>query len=50
VKEVLANPQHRAPKLIVDPSITNFYDFTVDSFKLVDYEYEKFDKKIPVAI
>ncbi len=50
VKEVLAKPQHKAPKLIVDPTITNFYDFTVDSFKLVDYEYEKFDKKIPVAI
>ena len=50
VKEVLANPRHKAPKLIIDQSITNFYDFTVDSFKLVDYEYEKFDKKIPVAI
>ena len=50
VKEVLANPRHKAPKLIVDESITNFYDFTVDSFKLVDYEYEKLEKKIPVAI
>ncbi len=50
VEEVLANPQHKAPKLIIDESIKNFYDFTVDSFKLVDYEYEKFDKKIPVAI
>ena len=50
VKEVLAKPRHKAPKLIVDTSITNFYDFTVDSFQLVDYEYEKLDKKIPVAI
>ena len=50
VKEILANPRHKAPKLIVDPTITNFYDFTVDSFQLVDYEYEKLDKKIPVAI
>ncbi|MBO7298064.1 MAG: thymidylate synthase [Clostridia bacterium] len=50
VEEVLAKPQHKAPKLIVDTSITNFYDFTVDSFQLVDYEYEKLDKKIPVAI
>lgn len=50
VKEVLSKPQHKAPKLIVDTSITNFYDFTVDSFQLVDYEYEKLDKKIPVAI
>jgi thymidylate synthase len=50
VEEVLAKPRHTAPKLIVDPSVTNFYDFTVDSFTLVDYEYEKLDKKIPVAI
>ena len=50
VEEVLAKPQHKAPKLIVDKSITNFYDFTVDSFELVDYEYEKLDKKIPVAV
>jgi thymidylate synthase len=50
VKEILEKPRHTAPKLIVDTSITNFYDFTVDSFQLVDYEYEKLDKKIPVAI
>ena len=50
VKEILENPRHKAPKLVVDETITNFYDFTVDSFKLVDYEYEKLEKKIPVAI
>ena len=50
VKKVIAKPQHPAPKLVMDTSITNFYDFTVDSFKLVDYEYEKLEEKIPVAI
>ncbi len=50
VNEILDKPQHKAPKLIVDPNVKNFYDFTVDSFQLVDYEYEKLDKKIPVAI
>ncbi len=50
VKEVLAKPRHAAPKLIVDSNVKNFYDFTVDSFKLVDYEYEKLETKIPVAI
>ena len=50
VQEILQNPRHKAPKLIVDESITNFYDFTVDSFQLVDYEYEKLESKIPVAI
>ena len=50
VKEVLEKPQHKAPKVIIDPNVTNFYDFTVNSFQLVDYECEKLDKKIPVAI
>ena len=50
VKEIIQRPQHKAPKVIIDPTITNFYDFTVDSFKLEGYEYEKFDQKIPVAI
>lgn len=50
VKEVMAKPQHPAPKLKMDTSITNFYDFTVDSFELEDYEYEKLGKKISVAI
>ncbi len=50
VKEVMEKPQHPAPKLIVDKNITNFYDFTVDSFELEDYEFEKLGKKIPVAI
>ena len=49
-KELLEKPQHKAPKLKMDKSITNFYDFTVDSFELEDYEYEKLGKKIPVAI
>ena len=50
VKEILEKPQHPAPKLIVNPDIKNFYDFTVDSFKLENYEFEKLDTKIPVAI
>lgn len=50
VKKIIEKPQHKAPKLIMDKSITNFYDFTVDSFKLEDYEFEKLEEKIPVAI
>ena len=49
VEEIIKEKQFTAPKLEVDTSITNFYDFTVDSFKLVDYKCndKKFD--IPVA-
>ena len=50
VKEVMEKPQHKAPKLKMDTSIKNFYNFTVDSFELEDYEFEKLGKKIPVAI
>ena len=37
VKEIIEMPRLPAPKLEVDKSIKNFYDFTVDSFKLIDY-------------
>lgn len=50
VKEILKKPRHPAPRLIVDPDVKNFYDFTLDSFVLENYEYEKLDAKIPVAI
>ena len=50
VKEVISKPQHKAPKVIMNPNVKNFYDFKVEDFELVDYEYEKLDKKIPVAI
>jgi thymidylate synthase len=36
--ELLNRPIHHAPVLWVDPEITNFYDFTEDSFKLLNYQ------------
>ena len=50
VQEMLTNPQYAAPKLIVDPTVTDFYAFTTDSFQLVDYKCSKLSGKIPVAI
>ena len=50
VEQIIANPPKKAPRLVVDTSITNFYDFTVDSFKLEDYDYTPLNVKIPVAI
>ena len=50
VKEVIAKEPLPAPRLVMDKSITNFYDFTVDSFSLEGYEYHKLGKKIPVAV
>ena len=50
VRKVIAKTPHKAPKLWINPEIKNFYDFTVDDFKLIDYEYETLEEKIPVAI
>ena len=50
VEKVIAKPEHPAPKLWINPEIKNFYDFTVDDFKLEGYEFETLEEKIPVAI
>ena len=49
VREIIKNPQFEAPRLEVDPDVRNFYDFTVDSFRLVDYRYNDKKYDIPVA-
>ena len=50
VEKMLQNESFPAPKFVMDPSIDNFYDFTVDSFSLEGYQYSPFSEKIPVAI
>ena len=51
IVEALIQRQPRpAPKLWIDPSVKNFYDFTVDSFRLEGYDPWPFDEKIEVAI
>ena len=50
VEELLKRDPYEAPKFEMDKSIDDFYKFTVDSFKLIDNKYHKFDQKIPVAI
>lgn len=49
IEEIIANKPFDAPKLIVADK-TDFYDFTRDDFKLENYNYHEFTKKIPVAI
>lgn len=50
VEELITRETFVAPKLIIDKSITNFYDFTVDSFELENYEHGPHVRKIPVAV
>jgi len=50
VEKLLTLTQYDAPKLIIDANQKDYYGFTVDSFTFEDYQYNKFDEKIPVAI
>ncbi len=50
VKEMLDNQSFKAPRLVVNLDIKDFYDFTVDDFKLEGYEYCRKKYDIPVAI
>ena len=50
VKELIKREQYPAPKVTLDPSITNFYAFTPDSFTIKDYRYGEQIKDIPIAI
>ena len=50
VEKILKNPQYPAPKVWINPEVKNFYDFTVDDFKLEGYEFTKLEDKIEVAI
>ena len=49
IRELLEREEYPAPTFKINPDIKNFYDFTVDDFKLVNYKAGK-QLKIPVAI
>ncbi len=50
VKELIEREVHKAPKLIINKDIKDFYKFTVDDFKLEDYNKGAQIKNIPIAI
>lgn len=50
IEKMLKQPQFDAPEFHIDSSITDFYDFTRDSFRIENYRYNPFEDKIPVAI
>ena len=49
IKEVIEKPPYPAPKFWINPDVKNFYDFTVDDFRLEGYKFNDLDKKIEVA-
>ena len=50
VRALIQREPRPAPRLIIDPDVKDFYDFTVDSFRLEGYDPWPFDEKIEVAI
>ena len=50
VEELLRREPRPAPRLAVDPAVTDFYAFTADSFRLEGYEPWSFAEKIEVAL
>ena len=50
VEELIKREPRPAPRLVIDPDVKDFYDFTVDSFHLEGYNPWPFDERIEVAI
>ena len=50
LKQMFENPVYDAHKLIINPDVKNFYDFTVDDFKLEDYQATPLKEKLEVAV
>lgn len=50
IEKMLAQTPSSAPVFRMDPSVTDFYAFTRDSFSLEDYIPAPFEDQIPIAI
>ncbi len=50
VEELLKREPFAAPRLWMDPEVTDFYAFTKNSFRLEGYQAHELDEKIEVAV
>ena len=50
VKAMIEREGFPAPKVTLDPSVTDFYQFTKNSFRVENYQFHPFDFEIPMAI
>ena len=50
VEKLLQNEPLPAPRFYVNQNVKDFYQFTVEDFRLEDYQYHEFREKIPVAV
>lgn len=50
IEQLLSRPDHPAPKLSIDPSVTDYYAFRPEHLTLIDYQHGDSIGRIPVAI
>lgn len=50
LQKMFLNPEYDAPKLVIKRDVTDFYDFKVDDFDLIDYKSTPLTDKLEVAI
>lgn len=50
IEEIIQRQPYAAPKLWLDPEVTDFYAFTKNSFRLEGYQAHELEGKIPVAV
>ena len=50
VEEMIEKEPLPAPRVTLDPKVTDFYAFTKDSFTVENYRFHPFEHQIPVAI
>ena len=50
VRELISRPTFPAPTVRLNPSVTNFYDFTTDDLIVENYEHGPQVKNIPIAV
>ena len=50
IEKLISLEPYDAPDVTLDKSVTDFYDFTKDSFKIENYKFHEFSDKIPVAV
>lgn len=49
IDKILSNPEYPAPKLWINPAVTDFYSFGENDFALIDYKATKLEEKFEVA-
>ena len=50
IKELIARPQFPAPRVSLNPDVTNFYNFTTDDLIVENYEHGPQVRNIPIAV